>query len=223
MEIKGVKLEFLGHSGFLIENGGGKKIAIDPYNLSEKAPKVDLILITHSHSDHCSIKDIEKMSKEGTVIVVSADSQSKITKVEGVHMELLEVGQGIEFGKFKIEAVPAYNTDKDFHPKKEGWMGFVIKNENVIIYHAGDCDKIPEMEKLTGYGKEGNEFVVLLPVSGKFVMTAEEAAGAASLLKPGLAIPMHYGAGVAGTIEDVQRFVEFCKDKGINAQILEKI
>jgi L-ascorbate metabolism protein UlaG (beta-lactamase superfamily) len=78
------------------------------------------------------------------------------------------------------------------------------------------------MEKLTGYGKQGNEFIALLPVSGTYTMAAEEAAEAAALLKPSLAIPMHYGAGVCGTIEDAQRFVKLCKDKGVNAKILEK-
>ena len=58
-------------------------------------------------------------------------------------------------------------------------MGYVVKIGNVVIYHAGDTDLIPEMEKLTGYGKQGNTFVALLPVSGTYVMTSEEAAEAA--------------------------------------------
>ena len=93
----------------------------------------------------------------------------------------------------------------------------------MIIYHAGDTDRIPEMEKLTGYGKQGNEFVALLPVSGTYVMTAEEAADVAKLLNVGLAIPMHYGSGVVGTIEDAQRFVTLCEQAGVRAKILEKI
>ncbi len=221
MEVKGVKIDFLGHSGFLISNG--KKIAIDPYNVSDNASKVDLILVTHSHYDHCSIKDLVKVTKEGTLIVVPADAQSKITKVENVEMQVVEPGEEFSFGNIKIESLPAYNVDKDFHPKKEGWMGFLIKFGEVVIYHAGDTDKIPEMEKLTGYGKQGNEFIALLPVSGQFVMNAEEAVEVASLIKPDIVIPMHYGAGVAGTVEDAKRFVELCKEKGINAELLEKI
>lgn len=223
MKIKEGELEFLGHSGFLITTAKGKKIAIDPYNVSEKVPKADLILITHVHHDHCSIQDIKKISKKGTTIITPADAQSKITKVNDVRMEIIEVGDEIKWNDIKIEAIPAYNPEKEFHPKKEGWMGFVIKMKETIIYHAGDTDKIPEMEKLTGYGKHGNEFITLLPVSGHYVMDSNEAAEVAEILSPHLAIPMHYGAGVAGTIEDAEKFVELCHNKKINAKILEKL
>lgn len=221
MEIGGIKLSYLGHSGFIIHNE--KKIAIDPYNVSDGIEKVDLILITHSHYDHCSIKDIQRLSKKGTVIVVPADAQSKITKVEDVEMQIIETGDELIFGDVKVSAVPAYNVDKEFHPKSEGWMGYIIKMGNVVVYHAGDSDKIPEMAKLSGYGKEGNKFIALLPVSGVYVMTAEEAAEAASIISPNLAIPMHYGAGVAGTLEDAQRFVKLCMQSGLKAEVLEKI
>ncbi len=223
MEIKNNKIEFFGHSGFLISCGSGKKIAIDPYNVSERFPKVDTILITHSHYDHCSIKDIEKIADKGTVIVIPADAQSKITKIKDVEMQIIEQGEEIKLGNIRVEAVPAYNVDKEFHPKREGWLGYIIKFDDLIVYHAGDTDKIPEMKNLTGYGKHGNYFIALLPVSGKYVMDAEEAAEVASSLSPSIAIPMHYGAGVAGTIEDAKKFIEICKEKGLNAEILEKI
>lgn len=221
MEIGNIKLLYLGHSGFLINNE--IKIAIDPYNISDNMEKADLILITHSHYDHCSIKDIQKLSKKGTIIVVPADCQSKITRVENVEMQIIEIGDELEFSGVKVSAVPAYNIDKDFHPKSEGWLGYLVKMHNIIIYHAGDSDKIPDMSKLSGYGKEGNKFVALLPVSGTFTMTAEEAAEVASLLSPDVAIPMHYGAGVAGTIEDAERFVKLCTETGLKAEILAKI
>ena len=223
MQIKDIALDFLGHSGFLIKCKDGKVIAIDPYNISDNIGKADIILITHSHYDHCSIKDIEKLSKDGTKIVVTADSQSKINKLKNIEIQIIESGDELEFNNIKIEAIPAYNLDKTFHPKREGWVGYLIKLEEVIIYHAGDSDKIPEMRNLTGYGKRGNKFVCLLPVSGKYVMDSEAAAEIASLLSPDLAIPMHYGAGVAGDIEDAKSFVSSCKKFGIKAEILGKI
>ncbi len=223
MEIKGIKIEFLGHCGFMISNSNEKRIAIDPYNISDKAGKADLILITHSHYDHCSIKDITKLAKKGTIIVTTPDGQSKITKIDDVEMQIIEVGDKLEFGKIRIDALPAYNIDKEYHPRKEGWLGYLIKINEVIIYHAGDTDKIPEMQNLTGYGKHGNEFVALLPVSGTYVMSAEEAAEAASLIKCNWAIPMHYGAGVAGTVEDARNFARLCEENGLRAVILDKI
>lgn len=222
MKIKDVEISFLGHAGFLIDNGR-IKIAIDPYNVSESVGKVDLILITHSHYDHCSVKDISRLVGGGTVIVIPPDVQSKIMKVEGVEMQIVEVGDELELKGIKIEAMSSYNVDKDYHPKREGWLGYILKINDVIIYHAGDSDRIPEMKKLTGYGKKGVQFVALLPVSGTYVMTAEEASEVASLISPDLVIPMHYGAGVAGSVEDAERFVELCKESGLRAEILEKI
>jgi len=222
MQIKDITLDFLGHSGFLISTPN-KKIAIDPYNISDNISPVDIILITHSHYDHCSIKDIEKLSREGTILVIPADAQSKITKIQNIQMQIIEIGDELSLGNIKIEAIPAYNTKKDFHPKREGWLGYIIKLPGVIFYHAGDTDKIPEMKKLTGHGKRGNEFIALLPVSGKYVMDAEEASEVASLISPDLSIPMHYGSGVAGTEEDAQNFVDLCKELGLKAQILNKI
>lgn len=223
MDVKDVKIEYLGHSGFVFTSSSGKRIAIDPFKISDKVGKVDMVLITHSHYDHCSIEDIRKIVRKGTEVVIPADAQSKVTHVEGIEMQIIEPGDELSFGTIKVEAVPAYNVDKEFHPKREGWMGYIMKFKDVVIYHSGDSDRIPEMNKLTGYGKRGNEFVALLPVSGKFVMDAEEAAEVASLISPDLVIPMHYGAGIAGTREDAERFVELCKEKGLNAKVLEKI
>jgi L-ascorbate metabolism protein UlaG (beta-lactamase superfamily) len=228
MDLGNVKIDFLGHSGFLVcikSNGNSKRIFIDPYNISENSTreKADLILITHSHYDHCSIKDIQRIVKQGTKIIIPADVQSKITKIENIEMQVIEVGDELEIGNVRIQGMAAYNIGKDFHTKKDNFLGYLIKSSGVIIYYAGDTDKIPEMEKLTGHGKEGNNFIALLPVSGETVMTANEAADAAELINPDIAIPMHYGAGVVGTLEDAQLFVKACQQLGIHAEILEKI
>ena len=223
MEIKGIEIKWLGHSGFLISNEAGMRIAIDPYNVSGNAGKADLILITHSHYDHCSIKDVTELAKKGTIVIIPADAQSKVTKIEDIEMQIIENGEEFEFGNVRIEAIPAYNVDKEFHPKSEGWLGYLIKINGVVIYHAGDSDMIPEMKNLTGYGKKDTEFVALLPISGKYVMDVDEAVEVASLINPDIVIPMHYGAGVVGSIEDAEKFVEQCKELGLKAKILEKI
>ncbi|NCO11250.1 Zn-dependent hydrolase [Candidatus Pacearchaeota archaeon CG_4_9_14_0_2_um_filter_39_13] len=222
MKIGEIEILFLGHSGFFIRNG--KRIAIDPYNVSEKfQEKADLILITHSHYDHCSIKDIEKLAEPGTVVVCTADAQSKVMKIQGIDLQIIEAGEKIDLDEIKIEAIPAYNLRKEYHPKSEGWVGYLVKMGGSVVYHTGDSDFIPEMKNLTGYGKHGNQFIVLLPVSGKYVMDAEKAAEAASILSPDLAIPMHYGAGVIGSEKDAEKFVELCNEVNVKAEILEKI
>ncbi len=220
MRMGDVELKWLGHSGFFIKNS--KKIYIDPYNIKGGLEKADIILITHSHYDHCSVADIEKIVQEGTRVFMTADCQSKITRFEvPIKMEIVEAGQEFEIGEIKLSIFPAYNTDKNFHPRDEGWVGYLIKMNNLLIYHAGDSDLIPEMQKLTGYKQPGKEFVALLPIGGRFTMNVEEAAEAAKLIKPTIAIPMHYGS-IVGEGEDAQEFKELCEEENIRCEILEK-
>jgi L-ascorbate metabolism protein UlaG (beta-lactamase superfamily) len=220
MKLGKIELRWLGHAGFLIKNS--QTIYIDPYNIKENLEKADIILITHSHYDHCSIADIKKIIKEGTKIILPVDAQSKITRFEiPIKIEIIEPNQEIDLNNVKIYSLPAYNIDKSFHPKEEGWLGYLIKMDNVLIYHAGDTDKIPEMQKLTGYNRSNKNFIALLPVGGRFTMNAEEAADAAELIKPSIAIPMHYGS-IVGSDDDAEEFRELCKEKGINVEILEK-
>ena len=212
MKIGDIEMRALGHSSFVIETES--KVYIDPYQIEEG--KADVILITHPHYDHCSVEDIKKIVKPETVIVIPADCQSKIARLEDVNMQIVSAGQTLELKNIKIGAIPAYNTNKDFHPKEEGWLGYVIKIGNTVLYHAGDTDKIPEMSKL-----QGKITVALLPVGGTYTMNAEEAAEAASVIRPELAVPMHFGE-VAGSVADAKEFVRLCESEGIRAAILEK-
>src|SRR3989344_100015 len=229
MKIEDIELSWLGHDGFLIDYKG-KTIAIDPYNVSNNVGKADIILITHDHSDHCSIKDIEKVAKSDSVVIGPPHVQSAVMKIQGLQVQPIEVGDEVELDKgLKILAVAAYNLtkfrDKEkgivFHPKSEGYVGYVIKLGNVVVYHTGDSDFIPEMKNLSGYGKHVNKFVALLPVSGTYVMSADEAVEVADVLHPDIAVPMHYGS-IVGIVEEANRFVELCKERGIHAEILEK-
>ena len=221
MNIGEIGLNWLGHSGFLIKNS--KIIYIDPYNIKEGSEKADIILISHSHYDHCSVADIKNIIKEGTKIVLTADSQSKITRFETpMDIHIVEPNQELAFGEIKIATVPAYNIDKAFHRQNEGWVGFLIKMNDTIIYFAGDTDLIPEMQKLTGHKQPDKKFVAILPIGGRFTMNAEEAAEAAKLIKPSIAIPMHYGS-IIGDRSDAEEFEKLCKEEGIDARILEKL
>ena len=222
MQIGNVDIKWLGHSGFLIKNSSSV-IYIDPYNIKDGLEKADFIFITHNHYDHCSVADIGKIIKEGTRIILTPDCQSKIARFDiSIQMEIIEPGQEMSFGELKVSAISAYNIDKHFHPKDEQGVGYIIKNNGTIIYHAGDTDFIPEMQKLTGYQQPGKEFVALLPIGGRFTMTYEEAFEAAKLIKPSLAIPMHWGS-IVGTENDADEFIELCKKEGINAIKLEKL
>ncbi|MEK6914997.1 MAG: MBL fold metallo-hydrolase [Nanoarchaeota archaeon] len=220
MKFGDLDIEFLGHSGFLLRFKN-KNIFVDPYRVSDSLLKADVILITHSHSDHCSIRDIQKISDKKTVVLCPVDCHSTLMKVKNVEVHIVEGEDILDFRTFKIECVPAYTFNKH-HPQNEGWLGYVLKFGNSIVYFAGDTDLTPELKNLSGYGKKSNNFIVALPISGNVVMNYITAVNAASLLNPNLAIPHGYGAGVYGTTEDARKFVELCSLKGIRAEILNK-
>jgi len=186
-------IHWLGHDGFRID--GKATIYVDPWNLNVGAPKADLILITHDHYDHCSPDDVAKISKEDTVIVTIAAAARRL---QG-DVRVVKAGDSLTVSGTSIEVVPAYNVNKHFHPQSAGHVGFIFTVGDKRIYHAGDTDLIPEMDSIQAD-------IALLPVSGKYVMTADEAVHAAQKVMPQVAIPMHYGAGVAGSIKDAERF-----------------
>lgn len=190
-------IHWLGHDCFKIASD--VIIYTDPYNI-KKQDKADIILITHEHFDHCSSDDIKKIQTKDTVIVAPTDCVSKLTGT----VKTIKTGETITVKGITIHAVPAYNTNKQFHPKSKGWVGYVITVNKTSIYLAGDTDYIPEMKSLK------NIDIALLPVSGTYVMTAEEAAQAALAIKPKVAIPMHYGA-IVGTVADAKKFEQLLK------------
>ena len=182
-------LHWLGHDCFRIE-WQGVTIYIDPYRLKD-GPPADLILITHDHFDHCSPDDVARIQKPETTIVTVAAAAAKLTG----KVEIVQPGDELTLKGVHIRAVPAYNTNKfrspgnPFHPKEKGYVGFVLTLGERRIYHTGDSDHIHEMGEI-------ETDVALLPVSGIYVMTAEEAAEAARAIQPRLAIPMHVGADI---------------------------
>ena len=190
-------LHWLGHDSYRID--GPMVIYIDPWQLPDDCPTADLILVSHDHYDHCSDDDVKRIRKEGTRVIANPSAAARLTPP----VSELKVGETVTVGGVKIEAVPAYNLDKRFHPKDAGHIGFRLTIAGECLYFAGDTDHIPEMKGLQCD-------VALLPVSGTYVMTAEEAAQAAETISPGMAIPMHYGAGVVGTDEDARRFRRLC-------------
>jgi len=197
-------IRWLGHDTFKVT--GEKVIYTDPFKI-RKQDVADINLVTHEHYDHCSPEDIRKISGPKTIIVAPADCAAKLKGT----IKTVKPGDVVEVSGITIEAVPSYNTNKQFHTKDKGWVGYIFTISGQRIYIAGDSDYIPEM-------KTFRADIALLPVSGTYVMTAEEAVQAALDIKPTIAIPMHYGS-IVGSKDDARKFAELLKGK-VTVEIL---
>jgi L-ascorbate metabolism protein UlaG (beta-lactamase superfamily) len=204
-----LSLTFIGH-GTLMFSIGGKVIHIDPvgqYADYTTLPKADLILVTHEHGDHLDPAAIDKIRKEGTVIVATAACSGRLPGAV-----VMKNGERRTEVGVPIEAVPAYNIKHErsagnpYHPKGSG-NGYVLTFGDIRVYVAGDTEDIPEMKELKDIT------VAFLPMNLPYTMTPEMTAAAARLFHPRILYPYHYGN------TDPQLLVELLKDSGIEVRI----
>jgi L-ascorbate metabolism protein UlaG (beta-lactamase superfamily) len=199
IELVKAKLHWLGHDSFRWD--GPPVIYFDPWRLEGDLPQADLVLVSHEHSDHCSPEDVRAVSGPDTLVLAGGSAAEKLPGARAVRP-----GEHLPVAGVEVDMVPAYNTNKfrspgvPFHPKDAGHVGYIVTVDGVRVYFAGDTDHIPEM---ADFGCD----VALLPVSGTYVMTVEEAVEAARAIAPQVVVPMHYGAGI-GTGGDGERFAE---------------
>jgi len=203
LEFDGVKLHWLGHDGYKLTVEGKTVIYIDPYQIFDSHHNkndADIILLSHNHFDHLSMDDLRHLIGNNTTIVAAKECMEQLKNVRAAETKGVAPGDKLTVQGIPIEAVAAYNTNKHFHPKADGKVGFIITLNKMRIYHTGDTDDIPEMSAI-------EPDIGLVPVSGTYVMTAEEAAKAVNeKIKPKkLAIPMHYGS-IVGTKKDAVKF-----------------
>jgi L-ascorbate metabolism protein UlaG (beta-lactamase superfamily) len=209
-------LDWLGHASFRVTVGGAR-VYIDPYRVPDDAPPADLILVTHGHYDHFSPQDVERLSTRETWLVGPAAVAERV----GGQVHRIGPGEMLEDELVRgvhVRAVAAYNTSKrdpdgkPFHPREAGWVGYEVNVRGERLYHSGDTDVIPEMDSVTGVD------VALLPVSGVYVMTAQEAAEAARRIQPRVAVPMNWGEHI-GTEHDARTFADRAP---VEVRIMEK-
>ncbi len=191
----GITIQWLGHASFRICHEGDI-IYIDPWKLQDSPHDATLVLVSHSHYDHYSPDDIAKVSGPDTKLVAPPDVVAKQKSGETIMN-----GLTIELENVRLTGVAAYNPDKQFHPKGNNWVGFVIELGSKRLYYAGDTDLTAEMKALKGID------VVLLPVGGTYTMDAGAAAEAVSYIKPKAAIPYHWGDIVGGR-SDAETFAK---------------
>lgn len=180
-----------------------KVIYFDPFHIKGEPHDADIIFITHDHYDHFSPEDIEKISNENTVYA-APDSMAKAVRKAGIRadrIKYMKPGERTSLMGFDIEAVPAYNILKQFHPKMNGWLGYNVDIYGTKVYVCGDTDDIPE-------GRLVMCDIICVPIGGTFTMDPKSAAIFTKAVMPPVAIPTHYGS-VAGKPTDADDFEQY--------------
>ncbi len=188
-------------------------IYFDPFKINKNYNDADVIFVTHSHYDHFSEEDILKVKKEDTKIVITEDLYDRSTELGFGKENILVVKPNEEYmvNNIKVKTIPAYNISKNFHPKANNWVGYIITLDNVVYYIAGDTDITEENRKVKCD-------VAFVPIGGTYTMTAEEAAKLVNEINPKIAVPIHYGL-IVGSKEDEEIFKNSVNNN-INVSVL---
>ena len=193
-------IEVLYHSSIKINKE--KTIYIDPFKIDKDYNDADIVFITHDHFDHYSEEDIDKVINENTTIIIPEELLTKLLR-KGINKNAIitvepnkkYIVQGIKF-----ETIPAYNTNKTFHPKENDWIGYIIMLDGIRYYIAGDTD-------ITEENKKVKCDVAFVPVGGTYTMDFKEAAQLINEIQPKIAVPTHYGS-IVGTEQDATDFIK---------------
>ena len=203
-------LEVLCHSSIRIT--GSKTIYIDPFRIKKDYKDADYIFCTHSHYDHFSKEDIEKLLKADTIIITVQDArEDAIVLVKEDKVLVVEPDKDYNINGLNFKTTYSYNINKNFHPKENEWVGYIIDLDNVKYYIAGDTDNIPEIQDV-------HCDVALLPVGGTYTMTVEESAQLANSIDAKFVIPTHYGE-IVGEKADGEKFAKLVKNKEVIVKI----
>lgn len=185
---------------------------IDPYKIENESHDADIIFCTHTHYDHFSEEDILKIRNDRTIIVGTEDLYVNAMKLGFAEerIRIVEPNNNYEVLGIKFETVPAYNIEKQYHPRENDWVGYILEINDIHYYIAGDTDLTPEAKSVSCD-------VAFVPIGGRFTMNAKEAASLINTIEPQIAIPTHYG-DIVGTYEDAELFKKLVKD-GIKVEL----
>lgn len=193
-------VEVLCHSS--IRFSKGNTIYFDPFKIETNYNDADVIFITHDHYDHYSEEDIGKIVKEDTVIVIPEDLKTKVLKKGWKEENIITVipNKSYTVKNIEFQTVPAYNVNKQFHPKENNWVGYLVNMEGITYYISGDTD-------ITKENKKVKCDVAFVPVGGTYTMDYKEAAELINEIKPKVAVPTHYGS-IIGSKKDGAKFAK---------------
>ncbi len=202
-----MKININAHSSIQIDN-----FAFDPFMAENIKFIAKYIFITHTHYDHLDIPSIKNISDKNSIIIAPPDAKSELEKNFANKIIYVRPNDEINLEDCQVEVLEAYNTNKAFHKKEYGWVGYkVIKDEKTFAV-LGDTDVLDEHKKLT------NLDILFVPIGGTYTMNALEASNLANTLAPKLVIPVHYGS-IVGSKTDEKEFLKNLS-KNIKTKIL---
>lgn len=177
------------HSSICIRSGE-QVVYVDPYQISTAPHDASLVLVTHSHFDHLDPDSLRAVMGGDTCFAAPANTVEELAGAGVPASRIVSVfpGERYEIAGIPVETVAAYNLNKQFHPRENRWVGYVVEIADARIYICGDTDDTPEARAV-------NCDVVCVPVGGTYTTSAQEAAMLVAGMNPApkLAIPEHYG------------------------------
>lgn len=180
-----------------IKLSGKFNIYFDPFKIENETCDADYIFITHDHYDHYDEVSIKKVMNEKTMIIVPKILEEKIQEITKNFL-VVEQNKKYELADLEFYTVPAYNINKNFHPREAEYVGYNLKIDNTFYYIMGDTD-------VTNENKKVKTDICFVPIGGHFTMDVYEAAEYINYIKPKKVIPIHYGS-IIGDIKLANEF-----------------
>jgi len=214
-----LSITWFGHSTFVIRTPGGKRVMFDPWltgnpscpDAMKKPPKVDLILVSHGHSDHTD--DLVAVARESGAPVVGIFEVCMWIGSKGIsNTAPMNKGGTIEVAGLRVTMTDAHHSSSYMENGQIVYLGepagYIVRLEDGIpIYFAGDTCLFGDMRLI---GELYKPAIAFLPIGDRFTMGPDTAARAAEMLGVRQVVPMHYGTFplLTGTPADLRKHLK---------------
>lgn len=195
-----------------IKLSGKEKIYFDPFKITTEYHDADFIFITHDHYDHYDESSIRKVMNNQSILIVPKILKEKAELISE-NIMVVEPNKHYELGNIAFDTLPAYNIEKDFHPKSKEYVGYNLELDGCKYYVMGDTDVVREI-------KQVKTDICFVPIGGYYTMDVNDAAEYINEIKPKKVVPIHYGS-IIGDISLQEDFKKLVNDN-IEVEILIK-